>query len=163
MYIATYLIFTESEQDIQKNANALLKKTLKINIEKSRVMEIGKTKHNINIVLEGKSLEQVKNVKYLREMLNNGETQEIEIRNRMEGATQIYHCIKNIFIDRKKISRKITMCVYIKLCTHIQVQKQDPDGENEESTAGHRNKIFTMNVVCNKIKQNQKQVCEKKI
>lgn len=64
-------------------------------------MEIEKTNHNINIVLEEKRLEQVENFKYLVVKLNNGGDQEVEIKNRMEDASRMYHSIKNIFIDRK--------------------------------------------------------------
>lgn len=45
-------------------------------------------------------------------MLKNGGKEDVEIKYRIETAARIYQSIKNIFIDTKKISRKIKMSLY---------------------------------------------------
>lgn len=77
-----------SEQETKKMV-ALLKRKLKINIEKSMVMEIGKRSY-INIVLEGKRVKQVKNIisgSYIEQAgRSRGRNKE-----KVESATRIYH------------------------------------------------------------------------
>lgn len=45
-------------------------------------------------------------------ILNKDAEQEVEIKNRIEGAARTSHKKKIIFVDRKKLSRKINMSVY---------------------------------------------------
>lgn len=58
-----------------------------MNIDKIKVMEIRKTKHNIKIVVEGKSEEEVENFKYLREFLNRNK--EIVLKTRIEKKREL--------------------------------------------------------------------------
>lgn len=48
----------------------------KVNVHKAKIREIGKTKHKIKFVVEGKSIEQEENFKYQGIMLRNSGDQE---------------------------------------------------------------------------------------
>lgn len=61
-----------------------------MNVNKTKIIEIGKTKYNIRIVAEGKSEEQVQNFKYLSVMLSTNGAQEIKIKIRLVNSIKVF-------------------------------------------------------------------------
>lgn len=42
--------------------------------------------------------------------------QKIEIKARIDSASKMYHVMKNTFIGKKKVPRKVKISVYIEQC-----------------------------------------------
>ena len=116
-------IFAETEQELQKNVGiwnrALMDRKLKINVEKTRVMVMGKTSHDISVQIDGKAIKQEETFKYLGVLLSSNGNQEVEIKARIESAARLYHSIKNTLIGKREISRKVKMSVYRAVFTPI--------------------------------------------
>lgn len=93
-------------------AKALETRNLKINIEKTKVMAIGKTDEVMRIKLKGEEIEQVDTFKYLGVKIQKTGTMEAELNDRLEAATKLYYSLNNAFIRKKEVSRKTKIIVY---------------------------------------------------
>ena len=109
-------IFAESEQDLRYNLEtwkrALQDQGLKINIDKTKVMVMGKEDLKVSILLDGKIVEQVETFTYLGVKIHSNGEMEAEINARIENTMKLYHAMNNTFIRRKEISPKTKMTVY---------------------------------------------------
>lgn len=64
------------------------------------------TTQDLNIEIEGKGAEQVSTFQYLGvPIVDNKETQEIEIKKIIEKTINLYYEMNNQFINKKEISR----------------------------------------------------------
>ncbi|KAJ3655554.1 hypothetical protein Zmor_014678 [Zophobas morio] len=110
------VIFAGSERDLQRNLSIwdeeLTKKKMKINVEKTKVMAIGKQTKQINISINGRKLEQVKHFNYLGVTIDDTGRQEADNTERIEKCNKLYYAINNTFINKREISQKTKMSVY---------------------------------------------------
>ena len=109
-------IFARSEQDLQFNIRlwkrSLEDRALKVNIEKTKVMSIGRERKKLTLTLDGKVLEQVDSFRYLGVMIHSSGKNEVEITDRVESTIKLYHSLNTAFIGKKEISVKTKMSVY---------------------------------------------------
>ena len=77
---------------------------LKMNLDKTKVMWVGKHREELNIRLEGKDMKQVKNCVYLGG--NISENGRVEVRRRIQAGANAWRNVEGVMMDRK-ISRKL--------------------------------------------------------
>ena len=77
---------------------------LKMNLDKTEVMWVGKHREELNIRLEGK--EQVKNFVYLGGNISENGRVEVEVRRRIQAGANAWRNVEGVMMDRK-ISRKL--------------------------------------------------------
>lgn len=110
------IVYAKNERDLQLNLNvwktALEKRNMKINVDKTKVMVIGKNASQIKIQIEEKELEQVEAFKYLGVNIHKNGKEDLEINNRIENTTKLYYALNNTFIRKKEISEKTKITVY---------------------------------------------------
>lgn len=112
------VIYAKSNQDLQFNLetwkNSLESINLRINEKKSKVMVIGKktTDTPMEIIINGKEIEQVRAFKYLGVTIQCNGSISAEINGRIETATKVYYALNNTFIKKKEITKKTKITVY---------------------------------------------------
>lgn len=109
-------IFANNEKDIQHNLevwqDALKKRNLKINIDKTRVMKIGNSNITSPVELNGNKVEQADIYKYLGAKIQGNGKNSAEINERLENTMKLYHAMNTGFIRKKEISVKTKMSVF---------------------------------------------------
>lgn len=110
------LICANRESDLQHNLNVwnseLCKRNLKINVNKTKVMVIGKDTRKINIKINQQQLEQVETYKYLGVKIRSDGSMEDEINERINNATRTYYALNRVLIGKREISRSTKMMVF---------------------------------------------------
>lgn len=109
-------IFAKNEKDMQFNLEiweeALRKRNLKMNLDKTRVMKIGKNTTKMTIELNGRVIEQTDVYKYLGVKIQSDGKNEAEINERLESTMKLYHALNSKFIRRREISTGTKLTVY---------------------------------------------------
>ena len=104
------MIVAEHREELQgalEEWNGMFKKHgLKMNIDKTEVMWVGKHREELNIRLEGKDIKQVKNVVYLGGNISENGRVEVEVRRRIQAGANAWRNVEGVMMDRK-ISRKL--------------------------------------------------------
>lgn len=84
--------FFSRSKDLQTNIEvwntALKKKSMRINVDKTKVAVVSRERKNINITANVKIIEQVEAVKYLNSVFENQGSLDIEINERVNAATK---------------------------------------------------------------------------
>lgn len=110
------IVFAKNEQDLQTNLNlwktALQQRNMKININKTKVMVIGKNNIKVEISLDGRKLEQVDTFKYLGVNIHKSGTEDVEVVGRIESTNKLYYALCNTFVKKKEITQKTKITVY---------------------------------------------------
>ena len=97
----------EESQGALEEWNDMFKKHgLKMNIDKTEVMWVGKQREELNIRLEGKDVKQVNNFMYLGGHISENGRVEVEVRRRIHAGANAWRNVGGIMMDRK-ISRKL--------------------------------------------------------
>ena len=108
MYADDLVIIAEFREKLQgtlEEWNEMFKKHgLKMNLDKTEVMWVGKHREELNIRLEGKDIKQVKNFVYLGG--NISENGRVEVRRRIQAGANAWRNVEGVMTDRK-ISRKL--------------------------------------------------------
>ena len=79
---------------------------LKMNLDKTEVMWVGKHREELNIRLEGKYIKQVNNFVYLGGNISENGRVEVEMRSRIQAGVNAWRNVEGVMMDRK-ISRKL--------------------------------------------------------
>ena len=80
---------------------------LKMNLDKTEVMWVGKQREELNIRLEGKDIKQVKNIVYLGGNISENGRVDEEVRRRIQAAVNAWrNRVRDVIVGRK-ISRKL--------------------------------------------------------
>ncbi|PSN44047.1 hypothetical protein C0J52_26082, partial [Blattella germanica] len=90
-------------------------KGLMVNTEKCKVMQMGKTDEDIEIIqieCTGKFLEQVQSYEYLGTIIQQNGKVRKEIFNRIRKASSIYYQLSGTIFGKKEISQKTKLQVY---------------------------------------------------
>ena len=108
MYADDLVIVAEHGEELQgalEEWNEMFKKHgLKINLDKTEVMWVGKHREELNIRLEGKYIKQVNNFLYLGgNISDNGQ---VEVRRRIQAGANAWRNVEGVLVDRN-ISRKL--------------------------------------------------------
>ncbi|XP_072395090.1 uncharacterized protein [Diabrotica undecimpunctata] len=115
-YADDLVIFGINEEALNRNLQvwnaALIKRNLRINNEKTKVIVCGKNRKQTKITLNGNTLEQVDTYKYLRVHIENRGSGGTEISSRIESAAWMYHAIKSTFLPKKEVSEKAKVTIY---------------------------------------------------
>ena len=108
MYAEDLVIVAEHREELQgalEEWNEMFKKHgLKMNLDKTEVIWVGKHREELNIRLEGKDIKQVKNFVYLGG--NISENGRVEVRRRIQAGANAWRNVEGVMMDRK-ISRKL--------------------------------------------------------
>ena len=108
-YADDIAVITDSEQQLQSAMsrweNGLREKEMKININKTEVMYVGRRDAEVDVVVEGRRLTQVADFKYLGACFETENRQEIELNNRISKYNSntglLYPLLKDRYIPRK--------------------------------------------------------------
>ena len=90
MYADDLVIVAEHREELQgalEEWNEMFKKHgLKMSLDKTEVMWVGKHREELNIRLEGKDIKQVKNCVYLGGNISENGRMEVEVRRRIQAG-----------------------------------------------------------------------------
>ena len=110
MYADDLVIVAEHREELQgalEEWNDMFKKHgLKMNLDKTEVMWVGKHREELNIRLEGIGIKQVKNFVYLGGNISENGRVEVEVRRRIQAGANAWRNVEGVMMDRK-ISRKL--------------------------------------------------------
>lgn len=110
------MICTSTETHLQEKliqwTQELKRRGLKINVQKTKVMHIGKESKSIEVKINEDTLEQVDSFKYLGVIIDREGNMEEEIQERIQNATKLYHSLNKAFINKKEISSKTKLTVH---------------------------------------------------
>ena len=79
---------------------------LKMNLDNTEVMWVGKQREELNIRLEGKDVRQVNNCMYLGGNISENGRVEVEVRRRIQAGANSWRNVEGVVMDRT-ISRKL--------------------------------------------------------
>ena len=79
---------------------------LKMNIDKTEVMWVGKQREELNIRLEEKDVKQVNNFVYLDGNISENGRVDVVVRRRIQAGANAWRNVEGVMVDRK-ISRKL--------------------------------------------------------
>src|SRR3978361_1128078 len=91
---------------------ALEEKNLKLNVDKTKVMSIGKNNTAVTIRLNGMTMEQTDSYRYLGVRIHRSGKNEAELNDRIENAVKVYHALNRTLIWKKEVSTGTKMTVY---------------------------------------------------
>lgn len=101
-------------QNMVENINEAGKRFgMKINVGKTKVMKIGKEEERMNVVIEGQTLEQVKNFKYLGGMIYTNGSCTQEIRCRISMGKTAFLKVKDLLTSKRiplKLRKRFAKC-----------------------------------------------------
>ena len=110
MYADDLVIVVEHRKELKgalEEWNEMFKKHgLKMNLDKTDVMWVGKQREELNIMLEGKDIKQVNNCVYLGQNISENGRVDVEVRRRIQAGVNAWRNVEGIKVDRK-ISRKL--------------------------------------------------------
>ena len=109
------VLIAETKEQLQNNINIwnmnLKKSGMTIKKTKTKVMTLGK-KEDIVIEIEGTQIEQVDQYKYLGVEISTDGTNTKEISTRIEKALKVYFNMRNVFINKKEISKNTKISIF---------------------------------------------------
>ena len=119
VYADDILLIAGTEQRLQDMVNewteTLKSKGMKVNANKSKVMQMGRTEEiidSISIYSEGKKLEQVKRYEYLGTIVHQNGKIKDEVLNRTRKARNMYCSLSNIIFGKKEIQPTTKLQIY---------------------------------------------------
>ena len=113
MYADDLVIVAEHREELQgalEEWNDMFKKQkshgLKMNLDKTEVMWVGKQREELNIRLEEKYVKQVNNLVYIGGNISENGSVDVEVRRRIQAGANARRDVEGVMVDRK-ISRKV--------------------------------------------------------
>ena len=79
---------------------------LKMNVDKTEVIWVGKHREELNIRLEGKDIKQVTNCVYLGGNISENGRVKVDVRRRIQAGANAWRNVEGVMMGRK-ISRKL--------------------------------------------------------
>ena len=105
------VIVAEHREELQgalEEWNDMFKKHgLKMNLDKTEVMWVGKQREELNIRLEEKDIKQVKNFVYLGGNISENGRVDVEVRRRIQAGANAWRNVEGVMVMDRKISRKL--------------------------------------------------------
>ncbi|KAI5728388.1 hypothetical protein M8J77_014772 [Diaphorina citri] len=116
-YADDQAVLAESEEELQRMLVNIhetgIRYGMKINVGKTKVMRVGKTEERVNIKLEGESLEQVENFKYLGGKIYSNGSCTTEIRSRITMGKTAFMKVQDLLTARRiplKLRKRFAKC-----------------------------------------------------
>ncbi|KAI5755358.1 hypothetical protein M8J77_016188 [Diaphorina citri] len=116
-YADDQAVLAESEEELQRMLVNIhetgIRYGMKINVGKTKVMRVGKTEERVNIKLEGESLEQVENFKYLGGKIYSNGSCTTEIRSRIAMGKTAFMKVQDLLTARRiplKLRKRFAKC-----------------------------------------------------
>lgn len=110
------VLVTDTVKKLQENVNiwnnVLIKKGMKLNKTKTKVMQVAKETKKIQIHVDDTELEQVETYQYLGIVIEANGDNHVEINNRIQKANNVYYAMNKGFINKKEISSETKMTVF---------------------------------------------------
>ena len=110
MYADDLVIVAEHREELQGSLeewNEMFKKHgLKMNLDKTEVMWVGKQREELNIMLEGKDIKQVNKIVYLGGNISENGRVGVKIRRRIQAGANTWRNVEGVMVDRT-ISRQL--------------------------------------------------------
>lgn len=120
------VVYAKNKDVLQYNLNiwakALETKNLKINIEKTKVMLLGKGEEEISVKLDDVEIEKVNKNKYLWVKIQKLGTMKAELNDILEEATKLYNSLNNTFLREKKESKKTKITLFKTLIKPVLIE-----------------------------------------
>ena len=110
MYADDLAIIAESKQELEEVLEewkgVFEKHRLRMSLEKTEVMWVGRQREELNIRLDGKDIKQVDGFVYLGGMVTEDGHSEAEVRRRIQAGANAWRKVEEIMLDRN-ISKKL--------------------------------------------------------
>ncbi len=74
---------------------------LKMNIDKTEVMWVGKQREELNIGLEGRYIKQVKNLLYMGGHLSENGRVDVEVRRRIQARANAWRNVEGVMVEER--------------------------------------------------------------
>ena len=78
---------------------------LKVNLEKTEVLDIGHQREELDIELEGKTLSQRDSLVYLGGVVCRDVKTEREVRRRVQAGANVWRAVEGLLTDRRNSKR----------------------------------------------------------
>ena len=105
MYADDLVIVAEHWKELQgalEGWNQMFKKHgLKMNIDKTEVMWVGKQREELNIGLEGRYIKQVKNFVYMGGHLSENGRVDVEVRRRIQARANAWRNVEGVMVEER--------------------------------------------------------------
>ena len=105
MYADDLVIVAENREELQgalEEWNDMYKKHgLKMNLDKTEVMRVGKQREELNIRLEEKDIKLVNNCVYLGGNISENGRVDVEVRCRIQAGANAWRNVEGVGVDRK--------------------------------------------------------------
>ena len=122
LYADDHAIVTETEEDLQnelRDWNTILEEQgMKISKEKTEIMMLSRMPEEVNILLEGQTLQQCIDFKYLGVVFNNKSDTQLEITHRINKFNNSLYLLYPLMKDRN-IPRKVKTIIYTSILRPI--------------------------------------------
>ena len=93
----------ENREELQgalEEWNQMFKKHgLKMNIDKTEVMWVGKQREELNIGLEGRYIKQVKNFVYMGGYVSENGRVDVEVRRRIQAGANAWRNVEGVMVE----------------------------------------------------------------
>ena len=110
MHADDLAIIAEGKQELQEvleEWKGVFKKDgLRMSLEKTEVMWVGRQREELNIRLSGKEIKQVNDFVYLGGMVMEDGHSEVEVRQWIQAGANAWRKVEGVMLDRK-ISKKL--------------------------------------------------------
>ena len=100
------------QQNLEALDRSLRKWNLRMNVNKTKVMELSRTGGRCEVRVQGKQVEQVKAMKYLGVMMSDDGSMDEEVEHRIGTATRMIGAMSTKVLQKSELSRKTKMKVY---------------------------------------------------
>ena len=98
------MIVAEHREELQgalEEWNDMFKKHgLKMNLDKTEVMWVGKQRDELNIMLEAKNIKQVNNFVYLGGNISENGRVDVEVRRRIQAGANAWRNVEEVMVER---------------------------------------------------------------
>ena len=74
---------------------------LKMNIDKTEVMCVGKQREELNIGLEGRYIKQVKNFVYMGGHISENGRLDVEVRRRIQAGANAWRNVEGVMVEER--------------------------------------------------------------
>ena len=109
-------LIASSEQALQTNLNIWARELsvngMTINLDKTKALVISNSPKEINLLLNGNKVEQVKEYEYLGVKIDEEGKLQKELDSRIAKTTKLYHSLKKGFNNKKEGSKKTKITIY---------------------------------------------------
>ena len=117
------VLLGNNKKELEEKLNAwhtvLISNGMRMNLKKTKTMVFTKENIKIDVRVNGESIQQVDEFKYLGVILGSTGSQEADINNRIQGMNKSYFPLSKIFTNKKEIRKETKTKIYQTICRPI--------------------------------------------